>query len=78
MHVIPEEAREDDEDEEEGSKPGNSDEDSNEFSDDIEHLLAPQEQSQKKEWVLILHLLWQKHTEIRFSHYIYIFSEKRT
>lgn len=47
LHVIPEETRED---EDEGSKSGNSDEDSNEFSDDdIEHLLAPYEQ---KEWVI--------------------------
>lgn len=48
MYIIPEEASEDDE-EEEGSETGSSD--SNEFSngDDVEHLLAPQEQSQKKE-----------------------------
>lgn len=56
MHIIPEEASEDD-DEEEGSKTGSSDDDSNEFSDeDIEHLLAPQEQSQKKGWELFLWL----------------------
>lgn len=53
MHIIPEEASEDDDDEDEkdGSKTGSSDNDSDEFSDedDVEHLLAPQEQSQKKE-----------------------------
>ncbi|XP_076595867.1 uncharacterized protein LOC143326206 [Chaetodon auriga] len=56
MHIIPEEASENDdeeeeeeEEEEEGSKTGSSDSDSDEFRDeDIEHLLAPQEQSQKK------------------------------
>ncbi|XP_051275488.1 glutamic acid-rich protein-like isoform X2 [Dicentrarchus labrax] len=51
MHIIPEEASEEEEEEEEeveGSKTGSSD--SNEFSDeDIEHQLAPQEQSQQKE-----------------------------
>ncbi|XP_045887437.1 ABC transporter F family member 4-like [Micropterus dolomieu] len=52
MHIIPEAASEDEEDdEEEGSKTGSSDGDSNEISDedDVEHLLAPQQQSQKKE-----------------------------
>ncbi|XP_044061149.1 spore wall protein 2-like [Siniperca chuatsi] len=51
MHIIPEEASEDvEEEEEEGSKTESPDDDSKEFSDeDIEHLLAPQEQSQKKE-----------------------------
>ncbi|XP_070818290.1 high mobility group nucleosome-binding domain-containing protein 5-like [Chaetodon trifascialis] len=47
MHIIPEEASEDED--EEGSKTGSSDSDSDEVRDeDIEHLLAPQEQSQKK------------------------------
>lgn len=50
MHVIPEEESEDeDEGEEEGSKTGSCDDDEVQFSDeDIEHLLAPQEQLQKK------------------------------
>lgn len=44
-HIIPEEASEDEE-----CKPGNPDNDPNELSDDdIEDLLAPQEQSQKRE-----------------------------
>lgn len=52
MQIIHEEASEnvDEEEEEEGSETGSSDDDSNEFIDeDIEHLLAPQEQSQKNE-----------------------------
>lgn len=45
LDVTPEEARE--EEEEQGSR--NSDGDSSDFGDDdIEHLLAPQEQSEKK------------------------------
>lgn len=46
-HIIPEEASED---EEGGSKPGSPDNDPNKLSDDdIEDILAPQEQSQKRE-----------------------------
>lgn len=45
LHIIREEAREDDD--EEGSTPGHSDEDSGD--DDIEHLLSPPEQLKDKE-----------------------------
>ncbi|AWP12002.1 putative cyclic nucleotide-gated cation channel beta-1-like [Scophthalmus maximus] len=50
LHIIPKEAAEDDGDGDEktGSKPGSSDED--EFiEDDIENLLAPQEQTKRAE-----------------------------
>lgn len=48
LHVIPEDVREDDEDE--GSESGGSDEDSEDSGDDdIEDLLAPQVQNKEQE-----------------------------
>lgn len=51
IYVIPEATeQEEQEEEEEESKTGSSDDDLNDFSDeDIENLLAPQDQTQKKE-----------------------------
>lgn len=47
LHVIPEDVREDDE---EGSESGGSDEDSQDSGDDdIEDLLAPQDQNKEQE-----------------------------
>lgn len=81
MQIIHEEASEnvDEEEEEEGSETGSSDDDSNEFIDeDIEHLLAPQEQSQKNEWVPFSLLGGQKlQPEIHLT-IQNVFSEKRT
>jgi len=82
MHIIPEEASEEDEKEEE-SKIGSPDEDSNEISDeDVENLLAPQELSEKKEWVFFYvsdsYIYTAGHKSHLISSSFYISSEKRT
>lgn len=80
MHIIPEEAGEDEEeDEDDEGTTGSSD--SNENSDeDIDNLLAPQEQSQKNEWVpFFVFLLGGKkeNLEIHVSSFIsHFFREK--
>ena len=83
MHIIPEEAGEDEEeDEDDEGTTGSSD--SNENSDeDIDNLLAPQEQSQKNEWVpfCFLFFYWvAKRKILKYtSHLLFlIFSGRKT